>query len=388
MLGKKFQFIFVLLYISVFLQAQSPLPAADQTNLYFPFLEGKHLGIIANQTSRIGSVHLVDSLLNAGFNIQKVFAPEHGFRGESEAGAVISNGIDTITGLPLLSLHGKTKKPTADNLQGIDLVIFDIQDVGVRFYTYISTLAYVMEACAENNIPLLILDRPNPNANYIDGPILEKEFKSFVGLLPIPVVHGMTLGEMALMINGEGWLQNQLQCTVHIIPIKNYTHQMIYQIPISPSPNLPNDNAIALYPSLCFFEGTAISIGRGTEFPFEVIGYPEAQIKDFSFQPQSIVGKSLHPKSENQICYGVDLREFSKKQNRPNKLNLHYLIDFYSTYPNKNQFFTDFFNLLAGNNKLQEQIKAGLSENEIRSSWEPELITFKLKRKQYLLYPD
>jgi len=245
-----------------------------------------------------------------------------------------------------------------------------------------------MEACAENDIPLLILDRPNPNAHYVDGPVLEKEYQSFVGLLPIPVVHGMTLGEMALMINGEGWLENQVKCELKIIPVKNYNHQLIYKIDIAPSPNLPNDNAIALYPSLCFFEGTPLSIGRGTEFPFEVIGYPESQIKSFSFQPKSIKGKSEYPKFENQTCYGIDLREFSNTNQRSNKIDLQYLFDFYSTYPEQTEFFSDFFNLLAGNNKLQAQIKSGISENEIRASWEPELSDFKLNRKKYLLYSD
>lgn len=388
MLCKKQQFLYIFMLFTLLSCAQSSIPAADQTNLYFQQLNGKQIGIVANQTSRICSVHLVDSLINAGFNIQKVYAPEHGFRGQAEAGAHITNGIDSKTGLNIVSLYGDNKKPTADNLKGIELLIFDIQDVGARFYTYISSLAYVMEACAENNIPLMILDRPNPNGHYIDGPILEKEFQSFVGLLPIPVVHGMTLGELAQMINGEGWLKNQIQCELTIIPVKNYNHQKPYHLPVSPSPNLPNDNAIALYPSLCFFEGTPVSIGRGTDFPFEIIGYPDFSEKGFSFQPKSIDGKSLHPKFENQKCFGIDLRSYSKKCNRTNKLDLHYIIDFYSSYPDKNQFFTDFFNLLAGTDKLQEQIKAGWTENEIRQSWEPKLNAFKMKRKKYLLYPD
>ncbi len=388
MLSKKFQFLYLLGFLSMVSCAQSPLPAADQTDLYFHLLKDKQIGIVANQTSRIANVHLVDSLINAGFHLKKVFAPEHGFRGDAEAGAYIQNGIDSKTGLPLISLHGKNKKPSSENLKGIDILIFDIQDVGVRFYTYISTLTYVMEACAENNIPLLILDRPNPNANYVDGPVLEKEFQSFIGLFPIPIVHGMTLGEMAEMINGEGWLKNRIKCELKIIPVKNYNHKMRYAVPIAPSPNLPNDNAIALYPSLCFFEGTPLSIGRGTEFPFEVIGYPQYTDKDFSFLPESIKGKSEHPKFENQVCYGVDLRDFSLKNERPHKINLNYIIDFYSTYSDKDQFFTSFFNLLAGNNKLQEQIKSGKTEKEIRNSWEPDLNNFKLKRKKYLLYAD
>ncbi|MDA3904783.1 MAG: DUF1343 domain-containing protein [Bacteroidales bacterium] len=388
MLGKNLYFLLLIVSISIFSQAQSPIPAADQTNLYFPQLNGNRIGIIANQTSLIADIHLVDSLLNAGINIQKVFAPEHGFRGEAEAGAKIINGLDSKTALPIISLYGSNKKPSADNLIGIDLLIFDIQDVGARFYTYISTLAYVMEACAENDIPLMILDRPNPNAHYVDGPVLEKEFQSFVGLLPIPVVHGMTLGELAQMINGESWLKNKIQCELSIIPIKYYNHQSPYHISIAPSPNLPNDNSIALYPTLCFFEGTAVSIGRGTDLPFEVIGYPDYPNNDFSFQPKSIIGKSVYPKFENQVCYGLDLQTYSESCIRPNKINLQYIIDFYSTYPNQDQFFTDFFNLLAGNDKLQQQIKTGLSENKIRQSWEPALGNFKIKRKRYLLYPN
>lgn len=386
MLGKKLQFLFSILLIAIISQAQSPIPAADQTDIYFHKLNGKQLGIVANQTSRIGSSHLVDSLLNSGFSIQKVFAPEHGFRGQAEAGAHINNGLDSKTGIPIISLYGSNKKPSAENLNGIDLLIFDIQDVGARFYTYISTLTYVMEACAENDIPLLILDRPNPNGHYIDGPVLEKEFQSFVGLLPIPVVHGMTIGELALMINGEGWLKDQVQCEIDIISVKNYNHSMAYSLPVAPSPNLPNDNSIALYPSLCFFEGTPISIGRGTDFPFEVMGYPESKNKDFSFQPKSIAGKSVYPKFKDQLCYGLDLRNYSADCNRPNKLNLQYIIDFYSSYPEKDTFFSDFFNLLAGTDKLQEQIKAGMTEEEIRMSWETELNAFKAKRKKYLLY--
>jgi len=327
-------------------------------------------------------------LLHAGFTIQKVFAPEHGFRGQEEAGAEIKDGIDTKTGLKLISLHGKYKKPQTEDLSDIDLMLFDIQDVGARFYTYISSLSYVMEACAENNIPLLILDRPNPNANYIDGPVLQEKYKSFVGLLPIPIVHAMTLGELAQMINGEGWLKDKVQCEIKVITVRNYNHKLPYSIKIAPSPNLPTDNSIALYPSLCLFEGTPISIGRGTEFPFEVIGYPGYNESGFSFEPQSIPGKSLYPKFLNQKCSGIDLRTDCSLNDRPTKINLGYLINFYSTYPDKDHFFTDFFNLLAGTNELQNQIKASWTEDEIRKSWQAELNQFKLKRKKYLLYTD
>lgn len=386
--NKKLEFLLLILFFASCSSAQRPSPGADQTDLYFHSLEGKQLGIVANQTSTLGEKHIVDSLLAAGFDIQKVFAPEHGFRGQAEAGAHIYNGLDSITGLPLVSLHGDHKKPSDESLRAIDLMIFDIQDVGARFYTYISSLAYVMEACAENNIPLLILDRPNPNGHYVDGPMLEKEYQSFIGLLPIPVVHGMTIGEMALMINGEGWLKNQVQCELEIVNVANYTHQSLYQLPIAPSPNLPTDNAIALYPSLCFFEGTPLSIGRGTDFPFEVIGYPESNHKGFSFQPRSIKGKSEHPKFKDVLCYGIDLRGFSKSNPRPTRLDLHFLIDAYQAYPDKEHFFTDFFNLLAGNKTLAEQIKSGITEDEIRKSWEPGLQDFKQKRKQYLLYKE
>jgi uncharacterized protein YbbC (DUF1343 family) len=388
MRGKKLQFLILFFFSVGFSFAQTIVPAAERTELYFPLLKGKRIGIVANQSSRIGNHHLIDSLLLAGFNIEKVFAPEHGFRGQSEAGASISNNRDKKTNLPIISLYGKHKKPSKEDLQDLDLIIFDIQDVGVRFYTYISTLTYVMEACAEESIPLLLLDRPNPNANYIDGPVLEKKFQSFVGLLPIPVVYGMTLAELAQMINGEGWLKDKMQCEIILIPLANYKHQSGYSLPIPPSPNLPNDCAVSLYPSLCFFEGTPISIGRGTNFPFQVIGYPDAPEKDFSFRPQSIAGKSLHPKFENQVCFGLDLRNLNQTASRPTQLNLNYLIQFYKAFPDKNKFFNSFFNLLAGNSSLQEQIKMGLSEKEIRDSWEKELKQFKIKRTKYLIYPD
>jgi len=385
MLSKKRQFLLAFLLLSLYSLAQ-PIPAADQTEMYFPLLKGKKIGIVANQTSLIGQTHLVDSLLQAGFSVIRVFAPEHGFRGQAEAGALLSDGKDPKTGLPIVSLYGKHKKPFPEDLKGIDILIFDIQDVGARFYTYISTLAYVMEACAENNVPLLLLDRPNPNGNYVDGPVLEKEFQSFIGLLPIPVVHGMTLGEMAQMINGEGWLQNQAQCNIKVIPVKNYTHQTPYHVPIAPSPNLPNDLSIELYPSLCFFEGTPLSIGRGTEFPFQVLGYPAYADTSFSFTPKSIEGKSLHPKFKNERCYGI---EFNKTEpERVNQLNLQLLMDMYAGYPDKEHFFTNFFNLLAGNNTLQKQIAQGLSVSAIRASWEPQLEQFKTKRTKYLLYAE
>lgn len=361
---------------------------AEQTDQYFELLKGKKLGIVANQTSFISKTHLVDSLLNAGFTIEKVFAPEHGFRGQAEAGELVSGNIDSKSGLEIVSLYGSHKKPTKKDLENIDLMIFDIQDVGARFYTYISTLKYVMEACAEYKIPLLLLDRPNPNGHYVDGPMLEDAYKSFIGLLPLPVVHGMTLGELSQMINQEGWLNNHLICDLQIIKCEHYTHQSFYSLPVPPSPNLPTDNSIDCYPSLCFFEGTVMSLGRGTEFPFEVLGHPNFPEKDFSFKPRSIEGKSLHPKFEGEFCYGIDFRKSVNLDNRATKIDLQLLIDTYSKMGKPSDFFIDFFHLLAGNKVLAEQIKAGFSEQEIRASWEPELGIFKSKRKNYLIYPE
>jgi uncharacterized protein YbbC (DUF1343 family) len=387
MFRKKLQFILALLFFAFEIQAQ-PIAGAEQTDLYFSKIAHKRVGIVANQTSTIGKIHLVDSLRNAGFDIKMIFSPEHGFRGQAEAGETIQNGHDSKTGIEVVSLYGSNKKPKAEDLTNLDILIFDIQDVGVRFYTYISTLAYVMEACAENDIPVLILDRPNPHGNYVDGPILDLHFQSFVGLFPIPVVHGLTLGELALMINGESWLKNKIQCKIDIIPIQNYTHQSIYSPPISPSPNLPNENAIALYPSLCFFEGTALSIGRGTDFPFQVIGYPQFTDKSFQFTPHSIAGKSEHPNFENTACFGVDLRNYTSKNGRPEALNLSFLLQLYESYPDKANFFNDYFKLLAGTDQLQKQIENGCSENEIRKSWEADLFAYKTLRKKYLLYAD
>lgn len=357
---------------------------AEQTERYLPQLLGKQIALVVNQTSVVNNTHLVDTLLSSGANIKHIFAPEHGFRGKADAGEQVKNGLDAKTGLPIISLYGKNKKPTAEQLKDIELVIFDIQDVGVRFYTYISTMHYMMEACAENNIPLLILDRPNPNGNYTDGPVLEKEFSSFVGMHPIPVVHGLTVGELAQMINGEGWLKDNMRCELNIVPVMNWSHNTPYELPIKPSPNLPNATAINLYPSLCFFEPTQISIGRGTYSPFLVVGSPDSK-GNYSFTPQSIDGMSKYPKHENKACYGIDLRESETMDS----INLDYLISFYNDYPKKEEFFTNsrFFNLLAGNATLQEQIKAGLSSSEIKASWQKKLNAYREMSKKYHIYP-
>jgi uncharacterized protein YbbC (DUF1343 family) len=368
---------------------------AEQLNLYLPILKGKRIAMVLNQTSTIDKKHSVDSLKSLGVNIVKVFGPEHGFRGQASAGAKVSSAVDTKTGISVISLYGSHYKPTVEDLKGIDVMIFDIQDVGARFYTYISTLHYVMEACAENNLELLILDRPNPNGFYVDGPILEEKFKSFIGMHPIPITHGMTIGEYAKMINGEGWLKNKVQCKINVIKVANYTHDMPYTLPVKPSPNLNTQQSILLYPSLCLFEGTVISQGRGTYFPFQVLGNPKLGGKyKFNFTPVSIPGMSESPLHQNLKSYGLDLRKYNTANFvRTGRLNLKWLIDFYNAYPEKEKFFDhtlnkqmNNFDRLAGNASLKKQIIDGMPEEEIRRSWEPALSQFKLMRKKYLLY--
>lgn len=367
-----------------------PVVGANQTKNYLHLLNGKRIGIVANQTSVIfktednkSYTHLVDSLSTLKLDIKKVFAPEHGFRGTADAGEVVKDGLDTKTGLPIVSLYGKNKKPSVEQLQDLDIMIFDIQDVGARFYTYISSLHYVMEACAENNIPLIILDRPNPNGHYIDGPILESEHKSFVGMHPIPVVHGMTIGEYAKMINGEDWLANKVKCELTVVTIKNYTHNVAYNLPIKPSPNLPNASAINLYPSLCFFEGTTVSVGRGTEMQFQIYGSPLLPETDFSFTPKPNHG-AKYPKHENKTCNGFNLSEELPLK----RLNLSFLINAYSTTKEQATFFNSnaFFTKLAGTKKLQQQIEDGLNEEQIKATWISGLNAFKIIRNKYLLY--
>ncbi len=360
------------------------LTGAQQTELYLPYLQGKRVAMVVNQTSTIGKTHLVDTLLSHGVKITVIFAPEHGFRGDADAGAHISNSVDAKTNLPILSLYGSNKKPKPEQLKDVDVVLFDIQDVGVRFYTYSSTMHYVMEACAELNKPMLLLDRPNPIGYLIDGPMLKPEFKSFVGMNTIPISHGLTLAEYAKMINGEKWLKNGVQAEVKSILVKNYDRKKFYSLPIKPSPNLPIDQSIKLYPFLCLFEGTTVSQGRGTQMPFQVIGAPYYPDKSFSFTPVPIPGMSMEPPYKNQICYGKDLRNLDLKE----PFTLSYLLDFYQASGQKEKFFNNFFKSLAGTDELQKQIMAGMTEKQIRDSWKPGLDAYKKMRKQYLLYPD
>ena len=359
--------------------------AAEKINEYIHLLKNKSVALVVNQTSRTKNKHLVDLLVDEKINIKTIFAPEHGFRGKADAGEKVENGIDTKTSLPIISLYGKHKKPYPEDLENIDIVVFDIQDIGVRFYTYISTLHYVMEACAENNVKLLILDRPNPNGSYVDGNILDMKFKSFVGMHAIPIVHGMTIAEYAKMINGEKWLTNGINCDLEIIKCDNYNRNLYYNLPVKPSPNLPNNKAINLYPSICFFEGTDISVGRGTKFPFQVIGSPKIKNDNakFQFTPKSTEG-AKHPKHENNICYGYDLRN----SDILNNIDLSYLINMYNSYSDKNHFFLEnnFIDLLAGTDKLRKDIIAGKSEKEIKASWQKGLKDFEKIRKKYLLY--
>lgn len=355
---------------------------ADQLDLLLPKLRNKNIALVVNHTSLVGQTHLTDTLKSSGITIKKVFAPEHGFRGSAADGEKVKDGIDTKTGLPVVSLYGSNRKPTAEQLADVDLVIFDIQDVGTRFYTYISTMHYVMEACAEQGKKLIILDRPNPNGNYVDGPLLVSSLKSFVGMHPIPIVHGLTVGELAQMINGESWLEKGLKCDVEIIPIKNWIHQDFYSLPVRPSPNLPNDQAVKLYPSLCLFEGTVISVGRGTQMPFLVLGNPEFKDMPYSFTPKAIPGMSNNPPHEGKVCYGLDLSTVPVEP----RINLRYLLEFYKKYSDKEKFFIGSFNRLAGTTVLQQQIKDGLTEEQIRATWQKDLEVFKEKRKKYLLY--
>ncbi|SFU32467.1 Uncharacterized conserved protein YbbC, DUF1343 family [Pustulibacterium marinum] len=366
---------------------QPIVTGAENYEAYLPLLEGKNVAIVTNQTGILRAnaerkeIHLVDFLLEKGIKIEKILAPEHGFRGKADAGEHVTDGKDSKTGLPIISLYGNNKKPKPEQLKGIDLLVFDLQDVGARFYTYISTLHYVMEACAENKIPVMILDRPNPNGNIIDGPIREEAQKSFVGMHPIPVLHGMTIGEYGKMINGEHWLANGIQCDITVIPCLNYTHEKFYSLPVKPSPNLPNDKSINLYPSLCFFEGTNISVGRGTQMQFQIYGSPLLPKSDFSFTPKPNEG-AKNPKFNGEICWGENLQQSPVLH----QLELKWLLKAYKEYPQKERFFSSFFTKLAGTKKLQEQIENGLTEAEIRDSWQPGLNQFKTIRRKYLLY--
>lgn len=362
---------------------------AERTEVYLPMLTGKAVGIVANQTSLVGQTHLVDTLLALGVSVKCAFAPEHGFRGNASAGEKITDSKDPKTGLPIISLYGSNYKPSPKQLEGLDVVIFDIQDVGARFYTYISTMSYMMEACAEHDIQFIVLDRPNPNGHYVDGPILKKEFSSFVGLHEIPVAHGMTVGEYATMVNSEGWLKNATKCNLTVIEMEHYSRKEAYELPVAPSPNLPNQKAIYLYPSLCFFEGTVVSEGRGTNKPFQQFGYPNMPNGNTTFTPKDIKGVAADPKFENKECAGIDLSTLSEDSlYNLAQLNLEWFISTYQNYPEKGKFFrTDFFDKLAGSSELRKQIIAGKSADEIRETWQSELLQFKMMRKKYLLYP-
>ncbi|MFT7067024.1 MAG: hypothetical protein ACJAUO_002612 [Sediminicola sp.] len=368
--------------------ADSLIIAANRTQEYLPLLRNKKVGVVANQTSVIfkkqGHTHLVDSLLSLQVDVKKVFAPEHGFRGEADAGEAVNDGLDTKTGLPLISLYGKNKKPSDEQLQGLDVVLFDIQDVGVRFYTYIATLQLVMEACAKNNIPVIVLDRPNPNASYVDGPTMEAKNTSFLGMTTIPLVYGMTIGEYAQMLNGEGWLEANLNADITVIPLKNYTHNTDYHLPIRPSPNLPNDKSINLYPSLGLFEGTNVNAGRGTEFQFQRYGasFLNPSAYDFNYVPKPNFG-SKSPKEEGKTCYGKDLSNSPKLQ----RVTLAWLLDAHKNSADKTKFFlTDSFTKHSGTEKLQQQIEAGLSEDAIKKTWQTDLDAFRKIRIKYLMY--
>jgi len=359
------------------------------TDSYLPLLKEKKVAVVVNQSSLVGNIHLVDLLLKNRVELKTIFAPEHGFRGKADAGEHLKNGVDAQTSLPIISLYGKHKKPTKQDLEGIDVIVFDIQDVGVRFYTYLSTLHYVMEAAAEQGIKVIVLDRPNPNANRIDGPVLQSSQRSFVGLHPVPILYGMSIGEYAMMINGEGWLKNGVKADLNVVKLQNYTHNTVYHLPVKPSPNLPNDRSILLYPSLALFEGTKISVGRGTTKQFQLYGAPRYKMRQFSFIPEPMVG-AKYPKHEGKRCYGVDLSTLDvRKLQQAQTINLNYLLDAYKNYDDKADFFlkNGFFDRLAGNDRLRVQIINGVSEEEIRKSWEGELVLFKAIRQKYLLYP-
>jgi uncharacterized protein YbbC (DUF1343 family) len=361
-----------------------PTLGIERLGLILDSLKGKRVAVVANQTSVLNNVHLVDTLLALKIEVVKVFAPEHGFRGQADAGEKINHSVDEKTGLPLVSLYGNNKKPSTEQLKDVDILLFDIQDVGVRFYTFISTLHYIMEAAAENGKKVIVLDRPNPNAHYIDGPVLEKEFTSFVGMHPVPIVYGMTIGEYAMMINGENWLENGVKCDLSVLPCKNYTHQTTYSLPIAPSPNLKTERAIALYPSLCLFEGTTVSLGRGTDRPFEMYGHPKFPATSFAFTPIPMPGAKTSTQLNNK-CNGYDL---SSSAERVSKIDLSYLINANKLLADSGIFINQnvFFNRLAGNSVLKDQLHECWTEEEIRTTWKNGIDSFKLIRSKYLLY--
>ncbi len=385
---KQFTIIFFTLFLqgTISFSQDNIQPGAYDIPSYLSLLKNKNVIIVANQTSVIGYTHIVDSLLKHQINILRIFSPEHGFRGTASAGEEVGNSVDKQTGIPIISLYGNHNKPTAEDLDSADIVVFDIQDVGVRFYTYISTLQYVMESCVENNIPLILLDRPNPNGFYIDGPVLKPDFKSFVGMQPIPVVYGMTIGEYAKMLNGEHWLENGDTCNLTVIKCMNYTHESRYQLPVAPSPNLPNMTAVYLFPSLGFFEGTIMSVGRGTEYPFQVLGAPFLPKYKFTFTPKSSP-TALKPKFMDQKCYALNLQEDAAKILEKKQINIGWLVQFSRYAKDKPDFFNSLFNRLAGSDELQKDLMKFKPEDAIRQSWQKDLEKFKTIRAKYLLYP-
>lgn len=364
------------------------ITGAERTSEYLTLLKDKNVGLVINQSSVIGKTSLIDSLLSLGINVRVILSPEHGYEGTGDAGELIYDGKDTKTGITVVSLYHKKRKPASEDLNGLDIVVFDIQDVGVRFYTYISTLHYVMESCAENNIPVLVLDRPNPNGFYVDGPVLEPAYRSFLGMHPVPVVYGLTIGELAGMINNEGWLKNGIHCRLNVIKCENYTHASYYNLPMNPSPNLKSMNAVYLYPTMGLFTGTVMSMGKGTDFPFLVAGHPEYVDDSFSYIPESKTGAS-NPKYNGQVCYGIDLRNLSTDSLRNMRsVDIGLIKHVYDQMNMGDGFFNDSFNAHAGNGKLKAQLLHGLSAWEIRKSWEDDLNNYKILRKKYLLYPD
>lgn len=376
-------------------QIEPLLLGAERMDVYLPLLKDKKVGVVVNHTSIVSHTakgpHLVDSLIHRNVQIKRIFTPEHGFRGTADAGEHISNDNDPALGIPIISLYGATRKPLPEHLEGLDVIVFDIQDVGVRFYTYISTMHYVMEACAEQGIPVIILDRPNPNGFYVDGPVLDTAMRSFVGMHPVPIVHGMTVGEFAQMINGEGWLEGGIKCDLTVVECEGYSHELLYTLRIKPSPNLPNMTAIYLYPSLCLFEGTQMSIGRGTEFPFQVVGHPDYEPGTFKFTPESTPG-ATKPKLEGKLCNGYDLRTYDLGYwLERRKIDIGWLISIYRYYKEEGKtkkFFTSYFDKLAGTTELREQIESQTKETKIRDSWRSDLSQFISLRRKYLLYPD
>ena len=381
-------FFSFLLVITCNAQTPSVMVGAEAIGEYFPLLENKRVAVLSNHTGRIGEEHLVDLLKRKGINLVAIFSPEHGFRGSADAGEHVANSIDEKTGVPILSLYdGKDRKPDEKSMQKFDVLLFDVQDVGLRFYTYYITMVRMMDACAEHHKKMIVLDRPNPNGHYVDGPILDMKHKSGVGWLPVPVVHGMTLGELALMVNGEKWLPQQQKCDITVIKCRNYTHRTKYQLPVAPSPNLPNMKSVYLYPSTCLFEGTVMSLGRGTSFPFQVYGHPDMRGYTFSFTPKSVSG-AMNPPLLGKLCYGVDLRTIPDEDIWEKKFDLTYIIDAYRNINIGDRFFTSFFEKLTGVDYVRTMIKEGKSADEIKAVWKDDVEKFKIQRRPYLLYSE